>query len=229
MISVRRILLLQLLIETKDGASELNYLRDGLRLTDEVFNNLILELTESKTITLSDNTIMLTLSQRLDVAVKALESGADIEVVSRSLTWLEFEELCARVFEENGFTVRRRFRFSAEGRRWEIDLFASKKPWMILAECKHWIRGMNNSATIGVIEKHLTKSNVLAEHIAEISGKVGVNGWGVSTIIPIALTLSTTPLDMYGRVPCVSILVLPSFLSDFNGHLTYLATFKVSI
>jgi hypothetical protein len=229
MISVRRLLLLQILIETKDGASELNYLRDGLRLTDEVFNNLILELTESKTITLSDNTIMLTLSQRLDVAVKALESGADIEVVSRSLTWLEFEEFCARVFEENGFTVRRRFRFSAEGRRWEIDLFAFKKPWMILAECKHWIRGMNNSATRGIIEKHLTKSNVLAEHIAEISVKVGVNGWGVSTIIPIALTLSATPLDMYGRVPCVSILALPSFLNDFNGYLTYLATFKVSI
>lgn len=229
MISVRRLLLLQILIETKDGASELNYLRDGLRLTDEVFDNLILELTESKTITLSDNTVMLTLSQRLDVAVKALESEADIEVVSRSLTWLEFEEFCARVFEENGFKVRRRFRFAAEGRRWEIDLFASKKPWIILAECKHWIRGMSNSATRGVIEKHLTKSNVLAEHIAEISGKVGVNGWGVSTIIPIALTLSATPLDMYGRVPCVSILALPSFLSDFNGHLTYLATFKVSI
>ena len=93
MISVRRRLLLQILIETKDGVSELNYLRDGLRVTDEVFDNLILELTESKTITLSDNTVMLTLSQRLDVAVKALESGADIEVVSRSLTWLEFETL----------------------------------------------------------------------------------------------------------------------------------------
>jgi hypothetical protein len=223
MISVRRILLLQLLIETKDGASELNYLRDRLKLTDEVFDNLILGLTESKTITLSDNTVMLTLSQRLDVA------GSDIEAVSRSLTWLEFEEFCARVFEENGFKVRRRFRFSAKGRRWEIDLFAFKKPWIILAECKHWIRGMSNSATRGVIERHVEKSNVLAEHIAEISLKVGINGWGVSTIIPMALTLSATPLDIYDRVPCVSILALPSFLSDFNGYLTQLKSFKVNI
>jgi hypothetical protein len=229
MISVRRMLLLKLLIETKDGASELNYLRDGLKLTDEVFDNLILGLTESKTITLSDNTVMLTLSQRLDVAVKALESGSDIEAVSRSLTWLEFEEFCAQVFEENGFKVHRRFRFSAEGRRWEIDLFAFKKPWIILAECKHWVRGMSNSATRGVIERHLAKSNVLAKHIAEISLKVGVNGWGVSTVIPMALTLSATPLDIYGRVPCVSILTLPSFLSDFNGYLTHLKSFRVNI
>jgi hypothetical protein len=229
MISVRRRLLLQLLIETKEGASELNYLQDGLMLTDETFDDLILGLTESKTITLSENTVMLTLSQRLDVAVKALESGADIEVVSRSLTWLEFEELSARVFEENGFKVHRRFRFSAEGRRWEIDLFAFKKPWIILAECKHWVQGMSNSATRGVIERHLAKSNVLAEHIAEISLKARVNGWGVSIIIPMALTLSATPLDIYSKVPSVSILSLPSFLSDFNGYLTHLATFKVNI
>ena len=180
-------------------------------------------------ITRTGDSVSQDLSQRLASAVKAIRVGADAEAVSRSLTWQEFEELSARVLEENGFRVRRRFRFTAEGRRWEIDLLAARKPRIILAECKHWTRGMGNSVTRGIIEGHLEKAKVLADHVSEVAVKAGINGWGAATLIPMALTLSATPLDVYLRVPSVSILSLPSFLGDYDGYLERLVVLKVNI
>jgi Holliday junction resolvase-like predicted endonuclease len=229
MVPLRRLLLKQLLIETNEGVSELSYVHERLNFSDEVFDQLISELMQENLITISDNTVILTLSQRIDIAVKALELGSDIEVISRSLNWLEFEELCARVFHQNGFKVNRRFRFYAEGRRWEIDLFAFKKPWIILAECKHWSKGMSNSSAMKIIEVHFEKCRILAEHFHDVSVKAKVYDRGFYTIIPMALTLSPTPIEIYRQIPIVSILSFPSFLNDFDGYLTRLVKFKVNI
>ena len=110
-----RHLLTRLLALTNGKAVEVEALRGSLRITLEAFDVLLQHLVDEGLVTLMGKSIILGMEQRLDIAMKAVEAGADTEVISRSLGWLEFEELSAKVFEANGFRVMRRFRFTAEG------------------------------------------------------------------------------------------------------------------
>ena len=56
-----------------------------------------------------------------------------------------------------------------------------------------------------------------------------LNKWKKAVILPIALTLSATQMNIYRRVPSVSVYTLPSFLSEFPGYIERMINFPVSI
>lgn len=219
----------RLLALTNGEQLEVDALRDSMRITSEAFDSLMQSFSDGGLLSIQNGSISLGLEQRLDVAMRAIEAGADPEVVSRCLGWLEFEELSARVFETNGFHVMRRFRFTAEGRRWELDILAVCAPYLVCSECKHWGKGMGNQTARGIIEMHLEKVEVFSKHIEELRERIGICGWSRAVAIPMALTLSATPMEIYRRVPSVSVLSLPSFINEFGGQLERLANFKLEL
>jgi hypothetical protein len=227
--STTRILLQCILNETKDGAIDINETRKALKITEEAFNTIIDELRFSELIKVTDNKIIASLDQRLEIAVRAIKLGADFEEVSKSLVWLEFEELVARVFRENGYNTKSRYRFKAEGRRWEIDVLASSYPYIICAECKHYTSGMGNGTARNIIETHIEKTEILSKHIEEVAKKIGVQNWKNAILVPMTLTLSPTKMNIYRRVPSVSVFTLPSFLSEFQGYLERMIHYSVDI
>jgi len=224
-----RLLLTHLLAQTNGESVDVEALRGSLRLTKEAFDALLQRLVEEGLISIQSETISLELDQRINVAMKAVELGADPEAVSRSLGWLEFEELSAKVFEANGFRVMRRFRFTAEGRRWELDLLAIRAPYLVCGECKHWEKGIGNKTARGIIEIHLEKTEVFMRNIEGLRERIGILSWGKAVIVPMALTLSATPMDIYRRVPSVSVLTLPRFINEFDGQMERLANFKAEL
>ena len=224
-----RSLLTRLLTLTNGESVEVETLRSSLRITSDAFDTLLQQLVDEGLISIQGQSISLGLDQRLGVAVKAVEAGADPETVSRCLGWLEFEELAARVFEANDFRVLRRFRFYAEGRRWELDILAVRMPYVVCGECKHWGKGIGNQTARGIIETHLEKTEIFAGHIEDLRKRIKIEDWPKAVIVPMALTLSATPMEIYRRVPSVSVLALPSFLSEFDGQLERLTNFKVEL
>jgi len=224
-----RALAMQLLRLTSTEGVMLPELRGAVRMTTETFDSIVDALRDEGLVDVSNGTVTLSLQQRLSLAARALETGADFESVSRCLGWLEFEELSATVFEANGFSVRRRFRFQAEGRRWEIDILASRAPYLVCGECKHYGRGMGNSTARGIVEGHLAKVEVLSHSLQNIRERMGIGKWTGATVIPMMLTMSATPLEVYRRVPAVSVLALPGFLGEFDGQLDRLAHFRVEL
>jgi hypothetical protein len=122
--------------------------------------------------------------------------------------------------------VLRRFRFTAEGRRWELDLLAIRAPYLICGECKHWGQGIGNKTARGIIETHLEKTEVFTKHIERLRERIGIDAWSKAVIVPMTLTLSATPMEIYRRVPSVSILALPSFINEFDGQLERLVNFS---
>ncbi len=221
-----RLMLLRLLALTNGEAVEREALRGSFRITSEAFESLLRGLACEGLVSLQGESISLSLEQRLGAAMRAVEIGADPETVSRCLGWLEFEELSAKVFEANGFRVMRRFRFTAEGRRWELDLLAIKTPYLVCGECKRWGKGFGNQTARGIIETHLEKTEVFSRHAEGLRERIGVN-WLKAIIVPMTLTLSTTPMELYRRVPSVSVHALPSFIDEFDGQLERLANFRV--
>jgi hypothetical protein len=227
--ALQRVFLTRLLTMTNGESLTLEALRESMRVTSEAFDSLINQYDEEGLLSLEGTNIQLSIEQRLSLSTRALELGADFEAVSRGLGWLEFEELSAKVFEANGFHVKRRFRFTAEGRRWEIDVLAERAPYIVCAECKHWGRGIGNSTARGIIETHLEKTEVLSKHLEGLRDRAGVGAWRKAVMIPMALTLSATPMEIYRRVPSVSVLALPRFIEEFDGQLDRLANFRVEL
>ena len=218
-----------ILAETQSGEASLDEVRESVKVTSEAFDQTVESMALEGTITLDDDAIRLTTRQRVRLAVKAVELGLDFQTVSSSLGWLEFEEFAAHVFEENGFNVLRRYRFQAEERRWEIDVLASRYPYIVCAECKHYTKGMGNSAARTIIETHLEKTEVFARNLPGQAKKMGVHRWKDAVVLPITLTLSPTEMRIYRRMPSVSALALTSFLASFEGYLERMAHFRVEL
>jgi len=204
---------------TQTGQVDVGKLNEALNVSNEALGEALIQLSEEGFVTVRGDSLELSRDNRLGLAVKAIELGADFQTVSQSLGWLEFEELAAYVFEMNGYSVLRRFRFQADGRRWEMDVLALRWPYIVCAECKHWTKGIGNSTARGIIETHIEKTEVFSRRLPELSKRIKAQGWGTATVVPIALTLSPTDMSIYRRVPSVSILALPSFLDEFGGQL----------
>lgn len=226
--TVRRNFLLSLLQETKIGVEQ-HELKQQMRITDVAYNKILTELERDNLLSLQDGIIKQDLTQRLRTAIKAVKLGADLERVNRQLGWLEFEEMAGFIFKENGFEVLSRFRFKAEGRRWEIDVLSARRPYLICAECKHWTTGMGNASARRIIEEHLEKTQVLVKHINELGKELPIHGWCRSILIPIMLNLSPIPMKIHRKVPVISVLTLPRFIDEFEGQLERLAYFEADL
>jgi hypothetical protein len=227
--AAQRALLNRILYLTKGEAVAANELRESLKMTSEVFETLMKKLEGGGVVKVTEGIIKLESEQRLEIAKLAIAAGADFEAVSRSLDWLEFEELSAKVFENNGFHVLRRFRFTATERRWELDLLAMRTPYLICGECKHWKQGLGNRTARRIVETHLEKVEVFSHQIETLRERIKMLKWVKATIVPMVLTLSATPLEFYRRVPAVSVLSLPAFLDEFDCQLNRLAHFKITM
>ena len=130
----KRKLIIYILNGTKDANLDINQITEDLTITKESLNTVLMELRDNGSIDINENTIYMTVKQRIELAVLAIHLGTDFEKVSKSLGWLEFEELVALVFRENGYNTMSRYRFNAEGRRWEIDVLATSYPYIVCAE-----------------------------------------------------------------------------------------------
>ena len=218
-----------ILNETQTGQADVGKVGEALNVSNEALGEALARLGEEGLVTVRGDSLELSRDNRLGLAVKAIELGADFQTVSRSLGWLEFEELAAYVFEMNGHSVYRRFRFQAEGRRWEVDVLALRRPYIVCAECKHWAKGMGNSTARGIIEAHSEKTEVFSRHLPRLTKRVKAHRWGSATVVPVALTMAPTDMSIYRRVPSVSILALPSFLDEFGGQLERLLHYEVEL
>ena len=220
---------LTILSSTQNKTTTLDEIKDILRVTEQTLNGVIEDLVQSGIISFKEQDLELSQTQRLKIAIKAIEAGADFEKVSQSLGWLEFEEIVAHIFEENSYKVKSRFRFKAQGRRWEIDVLAMMPSLVICAECKHWSKGLGDSTARKIVEEHLEKVRVLSENAQEIAEKMGIERWKKATFVPVALSLQPARKRIYRRIPVVSVFELPNFLSEFRGQMDWLAKFTVEL
>lgn len=227
--SAQREILIALLDSTRESTVESSALREAVRVTDEAYDTYMAYLTSNGLVDEEGEAITASLGQRLELAVRAIQAGGDLERVSRALGWLEFEEIVARIFEENGFDVKRRFRFQAEGRRWEIDILATRRPLIVCGECKHWAKGLGSAMARRIVETHLEKVETLSRGAGGLRGRMGVDGWRRATLIPMALSLQPARERVYRRIPVVSVYGLPGFLSEFEAQMEWLASFPVDL
>ena len=226
---LERRVLLALLAATRNPSSDIDQLQADLGVAEGLLNAYVRQLSSEGLIDRVRNSIVASHAQRMRIAVKAVALGGDMESVSKSLEWSEFEDFVSHAFTENGYKVSHHFRFSSDQRRWEIDLLAIKNPFLIIAECKHWLRGLGVTGAEKIARDHLARTEAFSEALLSLTARVGLKGWTQAILAPVLISLTHNRNRFYLNVPVVPVLQLPSFLADLPAYSSQVAHIRVRL
>ena len=224
----REILMSILKLTAEEPVSRALLSKDS-RVPSQVTDEALRRFSDEGLIWLSDKVVETSLSQRIKIAIKALEFGADFQKVCGFLGWQEFESMTAMALEANNFTVEKRFRFTWTNRKWEIDVLGCKEPIVVCVDCKHWHHGWRSSAIIKAVEAQIQRTRALSEILHSIHlahKKLGLTSWKRGILIPLILSLVPGPFKFYKKTPIVPIMQLQNFLSELPAHTDTLMCFN---
>ncbi len=165
-------------------------------------------------------------SHRLNIAIEAVNLGADMERVSRLLTWQEFEEISKESLESTGFKTRRHTVFKWLTRRYEIDLLGMKEPIIIVADCKRWRRNQASRLNAAANEQ-LLRTEAFQRFLPEHLHQFGLQTWRSIQLIPAIIEIATREATLFDGVPIVPVLKLRSFLDQIDPFVPGLMILKV--
>ncbi len=100
---------------------------------------------------------------RLEEVLERIRKGEDLTVVLKDSEWQTFEKLVSFIFENHDFQTKVHFRFSRNGRRYEIDVLAERYGKKILVECKKVRKGFTEGFIEKVVEQHEEKVRMFKE------------------------------------------------------------------
>lgn len=217
---------ISVLKHTANGKTVKQIVAREAKVPVSVANIILGNLHEFGLIEDNNNQIDLSSSQRVKLALYAINQGTDVESICKFLEWKEFENFSAQVFEKSNFKVKRNFRFKAAQRRWEIDVVAYSEPIIVCVDCKRWRRGWGNSAITRVAGAQARRTQVLANSFHVLQQKIDLSNWTQATLFPVILSLFPGQVKFYNKVPVVPILQIQNFVDEFIGHQKDLLHFK---
>jgi len=92
--------------------------------------------------------------------------GEDIERVSRSLTWRDFERFCSGILQARGYRVRQNVFLRRP--RAQVDVFGVSDGVSVAVDCKHWSRAAGYSSLARQVEAQKARAVRLRESLDRI-------------------------------------------------------------
>ncbi len=213
-----RNLLISILKLTKNGPVSLESVNKDAKLPMVVGRKLIAKMQNENLLYLRSDSVEADSDCRLKLAVKALESGADVERISDLLMWQEFEDIAAFALRENGYTVATNVRFKQAGRRWEIDVVGCRKPQVLCIDCKQWHHGMHPSTLTRMARSQAGRVKAFAESLPTTSLDFACTNWEKAEFFPVILSLIPGNFKFCDDLPIVPVLQLQSFLTELPAY-----------
>ena len=151
-------------------------------------------------------------ADKMKLAMLALQRGCDIESISKSVSWKDFEALASEILSLCGYLTRTNIRLSKPSRI-EIDVIGVSQKLAIVADCKHWRR-----YSISSISSYAEKQTLRTKILFKAKGRTK-HGY-IARAIPIILTLYSMDVEFIDGVPIVPISKFKSFIEDVSVHLS---------
>ena len=139
---------------------------------------------------------------RLDIALSLLNLGFDINDISESIDWRDFEGFTAEILSANSFEVSKNLFLTKP--RMEIDVIGTRLGISLLIDCKHW---SHNHVPLHVVQKQIERTR---QYVIKTTNHIAA---------PIIVTLYQDHVNFVNRVPIVPIYQFESFLDEFYGNL----------
>jgi Holliday junction resolvase-like predicted endonuclease len=199
---------------SKDEPVLYELVKNDSRLPSKTSERLLQTLQKDGLVYLHDGFLQTSALQRLSLAVRALQLGADYERVSGFLEWKEFEGLAAAALDMHGYIVKLNLRFRQGGRRWEMDIIGCRRPLVVCVDCKHWRRGLYPSKLRKVVDEQVKRTVAFSEFIPNQKVRVECASWEETTFVPVVVSLVPTSFRFHDGTPVVPILQLQDFLAQ---------------
>jgi Holliday junction resolvase-like predicted endonuclease len=224
--SIERELIISLLKLTREGSVSHELINKEAKIPLQIGEELLQRLQNDGLVYVREGLVEADSVQRLKLAVRAVELGADVERVSSALEWQEFENMAAVALERNGYDVQRNLRFKHAGRKWEVDVVGCKKPVVMSIDCKHWRHGMSPSVLKKIAEEQRERTKALADSLPNPAVKIKFASWGMVMLIPAVLSLTVGRSKLCDGVPVVPVLQLQDFVSQVPIYVNSLEHFQ---
>jgi Holliday junction resolvase-like predicted endonuclease len=152
------------------------------------------------------------------LTLSAYKKGADIKLLSRHLSWKDFEETAAMVFREAGYTVFKNYRFSGE-KRGEVDVIAVDEDCRVFAvDCKHWSPKTASPGSLKRVTEHaidrsyiLSRNKVFSRIICQRCSRKRTN----PAIYTLIITLYRKGYGFMKGAAIIPISLLSDFLASY--------------
>ncbi len=220
--------LLSVLKLTQEGPTTIRSISRDSHIPPQIVDETLQQFSHRGLLRMRDNKVEVSANQRLKIIICAIKLGGDFERVCRSVRWDEFENITAKTFSANNFTVERNFRFKQGGRRWEVDVIGFREPIIACVDCKHWRHGWGKSASVKAADAQLKRTEALGKTLPA-QGNLSLTGWKEAILIPIILSLVPGPLKFYNNLPIVPILQLRNFLNELPICIEELKSFSIKL
>jgi Holliday junction resolvase-like predicted endonuclease len=221
-LSIERNIVISTLKLTRNGVALIEDVNKEAHVPSAIVLNLLQKLQNEEVVNLLDGKIEADSTGRLQLAVKAITLGADIEVISHLLCWQEFEEIAAYALKNNGYTVQNNVRFKNGGRRWEIDVVGCKKPLVVCVDCKHWGHAIAASALTKIVDLQVDRTEAFANFLPNVKLQIPCARWEKAKFVPVVLSLLQGGYKYVHDVPVVPVLRLQDFINQlplYTGEL----------
>ncbi|MGD6934335.1 MAG: restriction endonuclease [Candidatus Bathyarchaeia archaeon] len=225
MISVERNLIISLLKLTQKTGVLLKDVKDHSKLPTETTYMLLEKFQSENLLNLNNQTVEVSIDDRLKLAVKAVSLGADVQTVSDLLCWQEFEEIAIMALRNNGFAVAKNVRFSHGGRKWEIDAVGCKRPLVVCIDCKHWGKAISASVLGKIAQAQAYRAKALSEFLPAVKLQLECTKWEKAQFVPAILSLVQGSFKFYDDIPIVPVLQLQDFLCQLPAYMYQLKAF----
>jgi hypothetical protein len=125
----------------------------------------------------------------MKLAMLALQRGCDIESISKSISWRDFEALTSEILGLYGYLTRTNIRLSKPNRI-EVDVIGiNNNKLAIVADCKHWKR-YSFSSISSYAEKQVRRTEIL------FRAKRRTKQENIAHAVPIVLTLYSIDINL---------------------------------
>jgi Holliday junction resolvase-like predicted endonuclease len=218
LMNIERNLLIAVLKLTRDGITSHELINREAKIPPEMSQELLNRLQNESPLNDRKGYIEVDSLNRLKLAVRAIELGADPELVGGFLQWKEFEAIAALTMERNGYTTAKNLRLKYAGRMREIDIVACKKPLAICVDCKHWHHGIRPAALRTIVNEQVERASALAKCLPSPIIRIECALWSEVKMVPAILSLVVGNVKFFGNVPIVPILQLQDFLNQLPAY-----------
>ncbi len=217
---LKRHILISLLKTTRNGSLLIEDISRDVRIASDMVTRFLRQLQSEGFIQLDGDLIQADAAMRMQLALKALSEGADIESISRLLRWQEFEGVASAVLERYGYVVQRNVRFKHGGRQMEIDVVGCRNPLVVCVDCKHWRQSLSPSSLKKFVANQVERTSALADALPDSSTKLVCRKWHMGRFVPVILSLCPPRSRFHNNVPIVAILQFQDFVSELPVNVT---------
>ncbi|MEM2881718.1 MAG: restriction endonuclease [Candidatus Bathyarchaeia archaeon] len=205
------LLALELLRKLKSREGPIRISELGSKYPGSVLRERLAEMAEGGLLRLEGDRVSATAGQRLELALFAIENGAEPDSVGRAMDWRGFEDFAEEVLRNMGFKCVKHLRFKGGRGRAEVDLLAIGPLFSLSIDCKRWMRA-NEGGILKAAEAQRRRTEELGEWLKR-TGLGRAMGMPNGAILwPVVLTLLDSGIGVKGGVAIVPILKLRDFL-----------------